>query len=126
MGPFATYSDFVPATATSAALPASARVHAFALPRSLARSGDVPTIPDTSDVRAATSYVDGLGRNVQTRERLGGSTLGDPAARVVRNLGGYRVVEAVLLDAALRRADFVSLHVPLVLPGTSLLCCPSR
>ena len=41
------------------------------------------------------------------------------SGRLREGVGWRQTIEAVSLDEALRRADFVSLHVPLTMPGTA-------
>jgi glyoxylate reductase len=55
----------------------------------------------------APGFVDGVRRVIEARRHAGFSPRGGQS------------IEVVSLEEALRRADFVSLHVPLTLPGTS-------
>jgi RHS repeat-associated protein len=58
--------------------------------------------PSRNDVSLSTGFVDGMGRTIQVRERMGAGASGpsDPAAQVVQNLSEYRVSKAVVFDAA--------------------------
>jgi RHS repeat-associated protein len=80
----------------AAGIPATAKSYTFAVPLSYTH----PSIPGSSDVRQTISVVDGLGHEIQTRERLGAAASSDPAAGISQNLSGYRVAKAILLDGA--------------------------
>jgi len=104
-----TYQAYVAAPAT----PASVTAYQFAA----ARSFQLPAPPQTEDARQVVTYLDGLGRTIQTRERLGGPA-GDPAAGIVQPLyqgqaSQYLVTGVVLLDGAGRvRASLAPYYSP--------------
>jgi len=92
-----TYQPFNPLAPTT---PAS--VTAFQL--AVAKSFQIGAPPQTEDARQVTTFLDGLGRAIQSRERLGGPA-GDPLASIVQPLlkngtSQYRVNGAVVLDGA--------------------------
>jgi RHS repeat-associated protein len=83
--------------------PSSVTAYSFAVPRSF--SHDPITgggIPQSSDVVQSMVFFDALGRAIQTRERLGGTSAADAGAHVVDNLGSntYRVSRAIVYDGA--------------------------
>lgn len=59
--------------------------------------------PTSDDVRISTTYLDGLGRAIQTRERLGGGATSTGAA-IVQRLTQYKVTRAIILDGVGRAA----------------------
>lgn len=87
------YADYIPGSG----YPASATSYSFAVPLTYSDG----SIPETGDVQQTTVFVDGLGRTIQSRERLGGSSSGDASAQISQNLSQsiYRVA-AVILDGA--------------------------
>jgi RHS repeat-associated protein len=78
------------------ALPRSVTALRFAVARQLAPGA---LLPNEDDVARSVTYRDGLGRDIQVRERLGGGG-GGAAAHVVRPLSGYKVAKAVIYDGA--------------------------
>lgn len=76
-------------------IPTAVTAYQFAVPKSF----PLGSPPETEDVRQVATYLDGLGRTVQARERLGGAT-GDPAAAILQHLSQYRVTGALVLDGA--------------------------
>jgi RHS repeat-associated protein len=85
--------------ATPAAL-TTTRAYQFSVPKTFDRTTGVPP---SSDVKLALSYFDGLGREVQVRERLGGdvASTDETAAHISERLSAaqYRVSKALVLDA---------------------------
>ncbi len=81
----------------SGTTPASTTTYDFAVPKNY--SNPVPT---TGDVRLTVSWVDGLGREIQVRQRMGDPASGgtDPAAGITQNLSQYRVAKAIRYDGA--------------------------
>jgi RHS repeat-associated protein len=104
-----TISSAISATAYFSAVgvtPAYVKTWNFGAPVSLAclAGGDCAgSIAELGDVKVAVAYVDGLGRTIQVRERMGGSgtSAGNPAS-VTQLLGStaYRVSGTVRLDGA--------------------------
>lgn len=70
--------------------------HVFSVASQYSYGASLPT----SDVSAATTYFDCLGRPIQVRERLGGSGSGAAGAAIVHNLAQYRVSGSVIYDGA--------------------------
>ncbi|HEX9050281.1 MAG TPA: RHS repeat-associated core domain-containing protein [Anaeromyxobacter sp.] len=87
------YHDFDPANPS--VLP-SIDAFTFVVPRDYTD----PEVPESSDVRRATVYLDGLGRQVQVRERLGGTGSSATGANITQDLTHYRVSVARVLDGA--------------------------
>ncbi len=91
------YQPFDPALPT---VPASVTTYQFAV----AKGFSLGAPPATGDARQVTTFLDGLGRAIQTRERLGGAGA-DPASSIVEALltasgSNYLVSGTVLLDGA--------------------------
>lgn len=77
--------------------PAAVTTYRMAAPRDF----QVGAPPEDEDVRQVTSYLDGRGRTIQVRERLGSGVGASPvAAAIVQHLSKYRVTAAVVLDGA--------------------------
>jgi RHS repeat-associated protein len=91
------YNDF---SAANGNTPASVRSYSFTVPVAY----PFGSVPQSADVRQSVVFLDGLGRAVQRRDRLGGSSDGDPAAQIAQNLGAARyLVSATVLDGAGRQ-----------------------
>jgi RHS repeat-associated protein len=73
--------------------PSRVTSYSFAVPKTFSEGA----IPQTSDVIQTSVFFDALGREIQTRERLGGSGTGDAAAHVIDDLGptAFRVSHVV-------------------------------
>lgn len=78
--------------------PSRVTAYSFAVPKTFTMGA----IPQTSDVVQSSVYFDALGREVQRRERLGGTGGADAAAHVVDDLGAwqFRVSGVVVYDGA--------------------------
>ena len=95
------------AYAPSTVSPQYVKTYGFGAPVTLtcSQGGDcAATIPEAlADVKVSVAYVDGLGRSIQVRERMGGSgtAAGNPA-NVTQALSSsaYRVSGSVLIDGA--------------------------
>lgn len=77
--------------------PPVVRNYSFAAPLTTT----VGTVPSRADVKETISYMDGLGRVVQVRERVGGAGGADPASGITQILAPeYLVTSAIQLDGA--------------------------
>jgi RHS repeat-associated protein len=56
--------------------------------------------PQRPDVKQVVSHMDGLGRALQVRERLGVAGVPDPSAQISQVLAGWRLTQAVKYDGA--------------------------
>ena len=90
---FVTYVPYV----TGSNVPASTLSYSFATPVAFPPA----LIPTTDDVGQIVAYYDALGRNVQSRVRLGTGTVAAAGAQITQDLAGqYLVSNAVVLDGA--------------------------
>ncbi len=76
--------------------PAAVTTYTFTVPLTYADG----QIPQSADVRQSTAFLDSLGRVIQRRDRLGGTSTGDQMAHITQNLSGYLVSGVVIYDGA--------------------------
>ena len=97
-----------PATVTT---PAVATSYGFASPSTVYGSGSISTASD--DVTQSVAYIDGLGRTVQTRTRMGGTSAGALFSQITASLGAnnWMVAGDVRFDAAGRVSAAASTYL---------------